>query len=86
MKNNVKNIQEIVQDKEQRLMETIAWRAGFYRANPCRLVEDVWGIHLKLFQESHMLFELIQQLLEFLFLLFHLYIDPEYSYSYSYYY
>lgn len=51
MKSNAKNVKEIAQEKEQRLMETIAWRAGFYRANPCRLVEEVWGIHLKLFQK-----------------------------------
>lgn len=51
MKNDVKNIKEIALEKEQRLMETIAWRAAYYRANPCRLVEEVWGIHLKLFQK-----------------------------------
>lgn len=51
MKNNAKNIKEIAQEKEQRIMDTIAWRAGFYRANPSRLVEEVWGIHLKPFQK-----------------------------------
>lgn len=51
MKNEVKNIKEIAKEKEQRLMDTIAWRASYYRANPCRLVEEVWGIHLKTFQK-----------------------------------
>lgn len=51
MKSDVKNIKEIALEKEQRLMNLVAWRAGYYRANPCRLVEEVWGIHLKLFQK-----------------------------------
>lgn len=51
MKNENKNINEIAKEKEQRLMDTIAWRAAYYRENPCRLVEEVWGIHLKLFQK-----------------------------------
>ena len=29
-----KTVQEIAQDKEQKIMNTVAWRAGFYRANP----------------------------------------------------
>ena len=45
-----KSVQEIAQDKEQKIMETVAWRAGYYRANPQRYVEEVLGIHLKLFQ------------------------------------
>ena len=51
MKNDIKNIKEIAQEKEQRILDTVAWRAGYYRENPCRLVEEVWGIHLKLFQK-----------------------------------
>ena len=46
-----KTVQEIAQDKEQKIMETVAWRAAYYRANPQRFVEEVLGIHLKLFQK-----------------------------------
>ena len=47
---NVKTQREIERDKEQKIMETVAWRAGYYRANPQRFVSEVLGIHLKLFQ------------------------------------
>ena len=46
-----KSVQEIAQDKEQKIMETVAWRAAYYRANPQRFVGEVLGIHLKLFQK-----------------------------------
>lgn len=46
-----KTVQEIEKDKEARIMETVAWRAGFYRDNPQRFVEEVLEIHLKLFQK-----------------------------------
>ena len=46
-----KSVQEIAQDKEQKTMETVAWRAGYYRANPQRFVEEVLGIRLKFFQK-----------------------------------
>ena len=49
--NAKKSVQEMAQDKEQKIMETVAWRAGYYRANPQRLVEEVLGIPLKLFQK-----------------------------------
>ena len=48
---NVKTQREIERDKEQKIMETVAWRAGYYRANPQRFVSEVLGIHLKLFQK-----------------------------------
>lgn len=48
---NKKSVQEIEADKAQRIMETVAWRAGFYRANPHRFVEEVLEIHLKTFQK-----------------------------------
>lgn len=51
MKENKKSVQEIAQDKERKIMETIAWRAGYYRCNPHRFVKDVLGIQLKLFQK-----------------------------------
>lgn len=46
-----RTVQEIAQDKERKIMEIIAWKAGFYRANPHRFVEEVLGIRLKLFQK-----------------------------------
>lgn len=46
-----KSVQEIARDKEQKIMETVAWRAGYYRKNPQRFVSEVLGIHLKLFQK-----------------------------------
>lgn len=51
IKENKKSVQEIAQDKERRIMDTIAWRAGYYRANPQRFVDEVLGIKLKLFQK-----------------------------------
>lgn len=47
----VKSVKQIEKDKEQKIMETVAWRAGYYRANPQRFVSEVLGIHLKLFQK-----------------------------------
>ena len=32
---------EIEKDKQQKIMETVAWRAGYYRNNPHRYVIDV---------------------------------------------
>lgn len=46
-----KSITEIAHDKEENIMQTVAWRAGYYRANPQRFVSEVLGIHLKLFQK-----------------------------------
>ena len=46
-----KSAEQIAQDKEQKIMETVAWRAGYYRANPQRFVSEVLGIRLKLFQK-----------------------------------
>lgn len=51
MKENKKSVQEIAQDKERKTMETVAWRAGYYRANPQRFVSEVLGITLKWFQQ-----------------------------------
>ena len=47
---NVKTQHQIEKDKEQKIMETVAWRAAYYRANPQRFVSEFLGIHLKLFQ------------------------------------
>jgi hypothetical protein len=46
-----KTIQEIEKAKSDKIMETVAWRAGYYRANPHRFAEEVLGVHLKLFQK-----------------------------------
>ena len=51
MKERKKSVREIAQDKERKIMETVAWRAGFYRANPQRFASEVLGITLKLFQK-----------------------------------
>lgn len=45
-----KSVTEIAQDKEKRIMETVAWRAAYYRANPQRFVKDVMAIDLHWFQ------------------------------------
>lgn len=42
---------EIEKDKQQKIMETVAWRAGYYRNNPHRYVVDVLGLSLKWFQQ-----------------------------------
>lgn len=42
---------EIEKDKQQKIMETVAWRAGYYRNNPHRYVNDVLGLSLKWFQQ-----------------------------------
>lgn len=46
-----KSVQELAQDKERKTMETVAWKAGYYRKNPQRFVTEVLGISLKLFQK-----------------------------------
>ena len=50
-KENKKSVQEIAQDKERKIMETVARKAGYYRENPHRFVSEVLNIHLKLFQK-----------------------------------
>lgn len=46
-----KTIDEIKQEKSEKIMNTIAWRASYYRANPQRFASEVLGINLKLFQK-----------------------------------
>jgi len=46
-----KSVQELAQDKQESIMNTIAWRAGYYRANPQRFVSEVLQIRLKWFQK-----------------------------------
>lgn len=47
----VKTQAEIERNKQQQIMETVAWRAGYYRSNPHRYVIDVLGLSLKWFQQ-----------------------------------
>lgn len=51
MADKKKSVQELAQDKERKTMETVAWKAGYYRKNPQRFVKEVLGINLKLFQK-----------------------------------
>jgi hypothetical protein len=50
-KENKKSVQEVAQDKERKIMLTVARKAGFYRENPHRYASEVLGVHLKLFQK-----------------------------------
>ena len=47
---NKKSVKELEQEKSQKIMETVAWRAGYYRANPQRFCKDILNINLKWFQ------------------------------------
>lgn len=47
---NKKNIKEVEREKSQKIMETVAWRAGYYRENPQRFCTDILNIKLKWFQ------------------------------------
>lgn len=51
MANNIKTEREIENDKAQKIMETVAWRAAYYRENPQRFATDVLNVPLKLFQK-----------------------------------
>lgn len=42
---------EVANSKAEKLMETIAFRAGYYRANPHRLVSDYFNLSLRCFQK-----------------------------------
>lgn len=46
-----KTSKQVAQDKEQKIMETVAWYAGYYRANPHRFVKDILNIDLRWFQQ-----------------------------------
>lgn len=43
--------EQIQAQKTERIMDIVAERASFYRANPHRFVKDYLGIDLKLFQK-----------------------------------
>ena len=48
--NKKMSAKEVANSKAEKLMDTIAFRASFYRANPHRFVADYLGINLKIFQ------------------------------------
>ena len=39
------------QDKKEKIMETVAWYAGYYRANPQRFAKDCLNLDLRWFQQ-----------------------------------
>lgn len=45
-----KSTKDIAQDKEKKIMDTVAWYAAYYRANPQRFVKDILCIDLHWFQ------------------------------------
>lgn len=45
-----KSSRQIEKEANDRVMQTIAWRAAFYRANPQRFVKDYLNVNLKWFQ------------------------------------
>ena len=46
-----KTDEQIKQDRTAKIMNVIAKRVAYYRANPHRFVKDYFGIDLKLFQK-----------------------------------
>ena len=53
---------QLKKNATDRLMNTVAWYAGYYRANPQRFCKDVLNLNLKLFQKIQLqiLFILLQ--------------------------
>ena len=51
MSDNLTLQEQIDLDKEQKIMETVAWRCAYYRANPNRYISDMLNISLKPFQK-----------------------------------
>jgi hypothetical protein len=50
-KENKKTLQDVYQEKSERMMEGVAYWASFYRKNPQRFVKEYLNINLKLFQK-----------------------------------
>ena len=46
-----KTVQDVYQEKSEKLMNGVAYWAAFYRKNPQRFVVDYLNIQLKLFQK-----------------------------------
>lgn len=51
MKKIGKTDKEIKQTKNEKIMNTVAWRTAYYRENPQRFVKDFLNINLKWFQK-----------------------------------
>lgn len=51
MMSSKKTLNDVVQEKSERLLEGCAYWGAFYRKNPQRFVADYLNIHLKLFQK-----------------------------------
>ena len=51
MASNKKTDQEIKIEKSERILEIVAERCSYYRANPQRFCEEFLGLHLKIFQK-----------------------------------
>lgn len=51
MASKAKTLQDVYQEKSERLMEGVAYWASFYRKNPQRFVREYLNITLKLFQK-----------------------------------
>lgn len=45
-----KTARQLEQEAAERTMQTVAWRCGYYRANPQRFVKDYLHVNLKWFQ------------------------------------
>ena len=52
MKKIGKTDKEIKQTKNEKIMNTVAWRTAYYRENPQRFVKDFLNINLKFFAPS----------------------------------
>lgn len=50
-KDNKKSLQDVVQEKSERLMEGVAYWGSFYRKNPHRFAAEYLNVKLKLFQK-----------------------------------
>lgn len=48
---NKKSLQDVYQEKSERMMEGVAYWASFYRKNPQRFVKEYLNMRLKLFQK-----------------------------------
>ena len=51
MSDRIKNIEEVVRDKQKSVMEGVAIWSAFYRLNPHRFAKDFLNLDLRLFQK-----------------------------------
>ena len=69
MSNNVKNANDVMQEKAERVLDGVAYWASFYLCNPHRFVKDYLNINLKLFQKTMLLKKCRDYLFHFFFIL-----------------